>query len=235
MRDRFKRFEAWRSANPSRPYSDFYAEVILPVALGGTTPHPTLGANLVDAPFGVSGDKFAQTLVKQGLQPEHKCVDYGCGTLRIGHHLMRFLRAGHYWGLDISARVLDEGRQLIGPELHASARPNLRVISPATIAEAASARPEMLFSVMVLRHVHPDELQEYLSNIFSIIGDWGRAFIDGIYDGDTTENDDSWSYGLNTIAPMVSALGGELRVVRWRTAGDREKALVCMNRRPDLT
>jgi SAM-dependent methyltransferase len=207
MRDRFKRFEAWRSANPSRPYSDFYAEVILPVALGGTTPHPTLGANLVDAPFGVSGDKFAQTLVKQGLQPEHKCVDYGCGTLRIGHHLMRFLRAGHYWGLDISARVLDEGRQLIGPELHASARPNLRVISPATIAEAASARPEMLFSVMVLRHVHPDELQEYLSNIFSIIGDWGRAFIDGIYDGDTTENDDSWSYGLNTIAPMVSALG----------------------------
>jgi hypothetical protein len=85
MRDRFKRFEAWRSANPSRPYSDFYAEVILPVALGGTTPHPTLGANLVDAPFGVSGGKFAKTLVKQGLQPEHKCVDYGCGTLRIGH------------------------------------------------------------------------------------------------------------------------------------------------------
>lgn len=80
----------------------------------------------------------------------------------------------------------------------------------------------MLFSVMVLRHVHPDELQEYLSNIFSIIGDWGRAFIDGIYDGDATENDDSWSYGLNTIAPMVSALGGELRGPLADGRGSRE-------------
>ena len=57
--------------------------------------------------------------------------------------------------------------------------PNLRVISPATVSEVAAARPAILFSLKVLIHVHPDELDEYLGNILTIIGNSGRAIIMG--------------------------------------------------------
>ena len=105
-------------------------------------------------------------------------MDYGCGTLRMGVHAIRFLERGRYWGFDIDQALLDEGARLIGPEMEKKA-PNLRVISASTVREAADAKPAFLVSLKVLIHVHPDELDEYFGNILTIIGTSGRAIITG--------------------------------------------------------
>src|SRR5581483_12060964 len=89
---------------------------------------------------------------------------------------IKYLEKGAYWALDISAYLFEEGRKLLGPELIIK-EPRLRVISPTSIQEVAASKPDMLFSVKVMQHVHPDELVDYFGNIMTIIGRSGQAII----------------------------------------------------------
>jgi len=44
-----------------------------------------------------------------GLHPEHRLLDLGCGCLRGGLHFIDYMRAGHYYGIDLSQDLLDTG------------------------------------------------------------------------------------------------------------------------------
>lgn len=57
------------------------------------------------------GKKQLEYLVEQGLRPDHRFLDVGCGSLRGGVHFVRYLEPGHYCGLDIQQRLLDAGRK----------------------------------------------------------------------------------------------------------------------------
>jgi len=50
-------------------------------------------------------------LKQQGLQPHHYLHDIGCGTLRGGIPLIDYLEEGHYYGTEVRANVLEEGRK----------------------------------------------------------------------------------------------------------------------------
>ncbi len=47
----------------------------------------------------------------QGLLPQHRLLDVGCGALRGGIHFVRHLDATNYCGLDINASLLDAGQR----------------------------------------------------------------------------------------------------------------------------
>jgi cyclopropane fatty-acyl-phospholipid synthase-like methyltransferase len=49
-------------------------------------------------------------LLQQGLLPGHKLVDIGCGALRCGIPIIRYLDAGNYHGLDINASLIEAGK-----------------------------------------------------------------------------------------------------------------------------
>lgn len=51
-------------------------------------------------------------LVEQGLQPDHRFIDVGCGSLRAGLHLVGYLNPGHYYGIDINASVIQAGYEV---------------------------------------------------------------------------------------------------------------------------
>jgi hypothetical protein len=48
-------------------------------------------------------------LKANGLMPEHKLLDIGCGSLRLGVRAAEFLEPGNYWGTDLSSALLDAG------------------------------------------------------------------------------------------------------------------------------
>ena len=48
----------------------------------------------------------------QGLRPEHRFLDLGCGALRGGVHFARYLTPGHYYGLDNNQSLLDAGFEI---------------------------------------------------------------------------------------------------------------------------
>lgn len=47
----------------------------------------------------------------QGLVPQHRLLDVGCGALRGGIHFVRHLEPGHYCGLDVNASLLEAGKR----------------------------------------------------------------------------------------------------------------------------
>jgi SAM-dependent methyltransferase len=55
------------------------------------------------------GELQFEFLLKQGLKPCHKLLDLGCGCLRGGVHFIRYLEAGHYFGVDMNQSLLDAG------------------------------------------------------------------------------------------------------------------------------
>ncbi len=51
-------------------------------------------------------------LVGQGLQPQHRLLDVGCGSLRGGVHFIQYLADGNYYGIDKQQWLLDAGQNV---------------------------------------------------------------------------------------------------------------------------
>jgi hypothetical protein len=206
-------FRRWRRENPSKHFSDYFAEIVKPGLQRGQM-HPTLGCSLSSAAFGEAAGKLLNLLIANGLNKDDVCVDYGCGTLRVGIHVIKYLRRGAYWGLDVDEAILEEGRKLIGNAVLTDKAPHLHVISPKSIAKVAAARPKILFSVSVLVHVHPEELKEYFGNILKIIDDSGIALIRARWSCSETVqfSGQSWAHSEIKMRETISSLGGELGI-----------------------
>jgi hypothetical protein len=191
---------------------EFYAEQAERILRRGK-PHRTLGGTLRNREAKIFFDKLVEF---SGLKPEDACVDYGCGTLRIGIHMIEYLDPGRYWGLDVTDFLLAQGRDLIGERRFEEKRPNLRIISREAIEEAAAAKPKLLFSHRVLNHVQPEELAEYFNNLLKIIGSSGQAIVTGKWSAGETvpvRGGKSWAYSLPTLQAHVEAEGGSIEIL----------------------
>jgi hypothetical protein len=221
-------FLLWKRKNPSAAFTDYFLKIVYGDLARGLS-HPTLGPKLCKGSFGISGQKTFQTLARRyGVGPGDTCVDYGCGTLRVGVHAIKYLRRDRYWGMDISAPFLAQGLELIGRDLARTKRPNLRVISPESIAEVAAAKPKLVFSVNVLLHVHPAELSEYANNILALIGNTGAAVIAGEWNESRTIQiaRQSWIHSEVSLREATEAAGGSATFIQRAARDDRINGLI---------
>ncbi len=211
MEKKSLRFEEWQRDNPGKKFRDFFADN-LELKIQRDRKHNSLGRELKTGEFGEAGARFFRNITDYGLGPDDVCVDYGCGTLRLGYHAMNQLKPGRYWGFEIADFLLAEGRNLIGEKMYTEKRPNLRVISPETVAEAAAAKPQLLFSVRVLKSVHPDEVDEYFGNIITIIGTTGKAVIQAHWSDEETfqYGKRKWGHGMPLIRKFLADRGYKL-------------------------
>jgi hypothetical protein len=51
-------------------------------------------------------------LVGQGLRPEHRLLDVGCGAMRGGVHFAAFLEPEHYFGIDVNDRLIHAAKEV---------------------------------------------------------------------------------------------------------------------------
>ena len=66
-----------------------------------------------------------RVLLNNGLRPDHKVLDIGCGCLRAGVHIMEVLNPGNYCGLEPNTNMLKFGKtHVVGPAGMVAARPN---------------------------------------------------------------------------------------------------------------
>lgn|GEM_PF-1258737 len=178
----------WRIAHPTASYADFYAARISRKLDKGQA-HRTLGRFLFthdafapqdqnrEISFDKEGRNYFEQILSYGLTEPATVVDYGCGSLRVGQHFIRYLRPGAYWGLDITERFYHDGLSLLPGDLVADKRPNLRLINLHGIAEARAAHPDAVFSIAVLKHVPFAEMEQYWRNIADLMTVSSFAFI----------------------------------------------------------
>jgi hypothetical protein len=65
--------------------------------------------NLVGGMWHRMGRLQLDFLKQAGLQPHHRVLDIGCGCLRAGVELIRYLEPNHYYGIDSEKELLNVG------------------------------------------------------------------------------------------------------------------------------
>src|SRR5437868_11814926 len=118
-------FRIWRITHRGGSYAEFFAQVIATrQARGGS--HRTLGtrdywteflplsaSSRDSSGFRDRGRKYFDWFLNRGLRRDMTCIDYGCGSLRVGQHFIGHLDTGRYFGLDIIDRFYRDGMSLI--------------------------------------------------------------------------------------------------------------------------
>jgi SAM-dependent methyltransferase len=141
-------------------------EQVLRVVRQGAS-HHSLGTNLGSGQefWKAGASKAARYMRLASLRRSDRVVDYGCGSLRIGAHFIRFLDPGCFWGLDVTDGFYEIGKTEIGePMLHEKS-PRFGVIMDAEIAEAENFGADLVYSNAVCYQVHPEEQKTYFGNL----------------------------------------------------------------------
>lgn len=142
--------------------------------------HPTLGyhPDRSETDWWKAGEfRFLKMIKTFAIAPEHRVIDYGCGTLRLGGHFMRYLEPGNFFGLDVSPDLIEIGRDLVGGELIQAKAPRLAAIDDRSLADAADFKAAFLFSEAVDYHVVPDELGFYYDALKRLVGAPGSRLL----------------------------------------------------------
>lgn len=183
------KFLLWKIQHPGASFSDYYAGSIAGGLKQGRS-HKTLGnkkflsGSLASDPDQFSqaenqirGTNYFEMAKKYGLQPDHICIDYGCGSLRVGQHLINYLQPGKYLGLDIVSDFYEAGKTLLADRVLETKTPQFQIINPIVIEAASIQYPHFIFSFAVLKHVPPTELNTYFRNIIGMMAPYSQAII----------------------------------------------------------
>jgi len=172
-----------------------------------------LGTEWSSESFAARGVAVFEELQRLGLRRGMRCLDYGCGSLRIGQHVMRLLDPGCYIGLDVTDEFYTYGLANIGPELIAEKRPHLAVLSDAVIDEQAKAPPDFLFSSAVVQHVPPRELGTYFGRILKLTGADTTAVVSFVIADKVQRTAQfSWFYPAERLIRAVRDLDPAIRI-----------------------
>lgn len=107
-----------------------------------------------------------------GLDPRHRLLDLGCGTLRGGIPLIEYLEPGHYAGVEVRGDVLDEGRRELLESGLAERSPQL-VHCPRLAELDLGRRFDVAWAFAVLIHMDDAVLDDAIAAIARHLDDGG--------------------------------------------------------------
>jgi hypothetical protein len=191
-----------------------YVDAVLK-KIGDGKRHSTLGPEIRDEAYTrAKAERWTKHIIDLGLQPDHLCVEYGCGSLWAAEPVIRYLGVGRYIGLDITNQFYEFGRQRLG-DLVREKQVRLAVIAEPILREVAALQPDFLFSRKVLPHVPEDALPRYLANVCSLLAPKTIAALDNT----PVVNDDGSVTGRrHTVEAMQALLPAGFEITQSRYA-----------------
>ena len=114
-------------------------------------------------------------MLEQGLQPEHKILDIGCGCLRGGIHFIDYLNAGNYYGLDINASLIEAAQREVKQAQLEEKNPNLLVSEQFAINQFQQ-QFEFMLSVSLFSHLPMNIIIRCLSAVQKNLAAEGKYF-----------------------------------------------------------
>lgn len=205
-------FQKWKKREKNGSFSDFYVEMEWKKVRTGAQ-HQSLGINLGEGVFEEAGLEAFNKLLKWGLKPHHHCVDYGCGSLRIGQHLISYLNPNCYWGLDVTDQFYQLGVEKIPTEKLAEKKPQFYKINAETLTQAAENEIDYVWCSGVLIHIPPFELKDFLTQILTLLGPNTAIFIDmAAYQENAQISPLSWAYTKDYLRDELYSCNASLSV-----------------------
>jgi SAM-dependent methyltransferase len=100
-----------------------------------------------------------------GLRQQHRLLDVGCGSLRLGRLFIPYLNAGCYTGIEPNRWLIDEGvRREIGADLVRIKQPRFVIAADAS-ALAAADRFDFAVAQSIFSHAGADLVEQWLAAI----------------------------------------------------------------------
>jgi SAM-dependent methyltransferase len=204
---RNRRFAEFKAKNPDATYAEWtHGSAVRCVKDGGQ--HATLGGNLRrHSDWWEAGRSTFERYRKIGaIGADTRVVDYGCGSLRVGAHVIRHVNAGRYFGLDVTTALIEVGKDLAGAELIAEKAPQFGAIDAAMLEKAEAFGADCVISTAVCYHVFPDEAPAYFGNLKRLAHKPGAKLLFDLSVSDNGSPDHALSmpleYYVRMLAPM---------------------------------
>ena len=164
-----RQFRKFRRTNPGASFAQYSMSRVMEFISNGREFKASSALALAHAnpsEFWNAAEQKAKKWFKvMSLRPDHRVIEYGCGSLRLGAHFIRRLDRGNYFGLDVIDGFFDLGVNAMGRDLFEIKAPQLRVIDDDAIAAGQEFAADIVFSNLVCVHVHPDEIDAYFRNL----------------------------------------------------------------------
>jgi len=120
------------------------------------------------------------------MRPEHSLLDLGCGTLRGGVPIIRYLQDGHYVGIEARAEVLKTAEQELQDEKLEHKKAEL--IHSADLSTVEAGRKfDFIWAHSVLIHMTDEILEDCLTCVAAHL-DRSGGFYANVNLGDTADN-----------------------------------------------
>ncbi|HEY3402069.1 MAG TPA: class I SAM-dependent methyltransferase [Ohtaekwangia sp.] len=126
---------------------------------------PKKGAILVGLPKAYEQkQKFQIDFLKHvGLLPTHSFIDIGCGVLRGGIPVIRFLNTGNYVGLDVNQEALQIAKEELKNQSLEDKAPHLIHVNKALIQLDIPFKADRIWAFSVLIHMTDEHVMDCLA------------------------------------------------------------------------
>jgi SAM-dependent methyltransferase len=123
------------------------------------------------------GRSYFEFLREQGLRPDHRVLDFGCGAGRIGIWLVPYLERGHYVGVDHHWMALDAFARYEVP-LHGLAPCSPRLVLDGSLDVARlAARFDVILDCFVSYHLDQSDRIRLYRGFLQSLSPGGRIFL----------------------------------------------------------
>lgn len=114
-------------------------------------------------------------LKMNGLSPQHRLLDIGCGALRGGLHFVRHLERGNYYGLDVNPSLIEAGRwELV--EAGLSDREPTLIVDDRFNMGRFGVSFDYAIAISVFTHLHLNEIAGCLVQTKKVLKPSGKLF-----------------------------------------------------------
>lgn len=127
-----------------------------------------------DGPYDLIGQLELELLRREGLQPHHTLVDFGCGNGRLARHAIPYLHGGTYLGVDICQEFLRRAQQQFRatvPVPECQVRWIHQTTSEFSIPDLSV---DMICAFSVFTHIEHEDSFRYLRTAHRIVRPGGR-------------------------------------------------------------
>jgi len=148
-------------------------------------------------------------LARHGLEPGDQVLEIGCGNLRAGRLLIRYLDPGHYYGVDISPEILVSAQQVISDDGLQDKLSNLTLVTDLTLEFLPPSYFDVVHANSVFTHCPIDIVEQSIASVGRVMAP--GAFFDFTFyraDGDEYQvHHEDFYYRTETLTALAAKYG----------------------------
>lgn len=108
-----------------------------------------------------------------GLRPEHRLLEFGCGTGRLARQVVPYLEPDHYLGVDISEGAIAAARELAEKEGWAARAPSFAL---GAVPAVLTPQFHCAWAYSVFIHLPPDAIVAVMRQVAAFMVPAGRFY-----------------------------------------------------------